>query len=173
MALTGQQGGLVNLRLRVSTWLRPADAAASGLPPTPEAGDERLQRRLPARKGGRVAMALQLGTENKRQVYWSSCCSRVDCGVGGYELYKFLTGPPPPDRPRWPPTLSLNLPGARPHAGDKFFRPAIRQRRASAEAHQRRHRSHAALDKLAQSEEVEYAGTGRNIFSAESAPVQD
>jgi Tfp pilus assembly protein PilO len=40
MALTGQQGGLVNLRLRVSTWLRPADAAASGLPPTPEAGDD-------------------------------------------------------------------------------------------------------------------------------------
>lgn len=33
MALTGQQGGMVNLRLRVSTWLRPADAAASGLPP--------------------------------------------------------------------------------------------------------------------------------------------
>jgi len=32
MALTGQQGGLVNLRLRVSTWLRPADADASGLP---------------------------------------------------------------------------------------------------------------------------------------------
>jgi type IV pilus assembly protein PilO len=36
MALTGQQGGLVNLRLRVSTWLRPGDAAASGLPPTPD-----------------------------------------------------------------------------------------------------------------------------------------
>jgi hypothetical protein len=39
MALTGQQGGLVNLRLRVSTWLRPADAAASGLPPTPQPGE--------------------------------------------------------------------------------------------------------------------------------------
>jgi Tfp pilus assembly protein PilO len=39
MSLTGQQGGLVNLRLRVSTWLRPADAAASGLPSTPQAGD--------------------------------------------------------------------------------------------------------------------------------------
>jgi hypothetical protein len=39
MALTGQQGGMVNVRLRVSTWLRPADAAASGLPPTPEAGE--------------------------------------------------------------------------------------------------------------------------------------
>jgi hypothetical protein len=39
MGLTGQQGGLVNLRLRVSTWLRPADAAASGLPATPEPGE--------------------------------------------------------------------------------------------------------------------------------------
>lgn len=32
MNLTGQQGGAVNLRLQVSTWLRPADAVASGLP---------------------------------------------------------------------------------------------------------------------------------------------
>ena len=32
MALTGQQGGAVSLRLQVSTWLRPSDAAASGLP---------------------------------------------------------------------------------------------------------------------------------------------
>jgi hypothetical protein len=31
MSLTGQQGGLVNLRLKVSTWLRPADVP-SGLP---------------------------------------------------------------------------------------------------------------------------------------------
>jgi type IV pilus assembly protein PilO len=37
MGLTGQQGGMVNLRLRVSTWLRPADAAASGLPAAGEA----------------------------------------------------------------------------------------------------------------------------------------
>ena len=34
MAFTGQQGGMVNLRLRVSTWLRPSDVP-SGLPPTP------------------------------------------------------------------------------------------------------------------------------------------
>ena len=40
MSLTGQQGGLVNLRLRASTWLRPADAVASGLPATPELGQE-------------------------------------------------------------------------------------------------------------------------------------
>ncbi len=37
MALTGQQGGQVNLRLRVSTWLRRADAEASGLSTTPHA----------------------------------------------------------------------------------------------------------------------------------------
>ena len=36
MALTGQQGGQVNLKLNVSTWLRRADAEASGLPPTPQ-----------------------------------------------------------------------------------------------------------------------------------------
>jgi type IV pilus assembly protein PilO len=34
MSLTGQQGGMVNLRLKVSTWLRAADAADSGLPKT-------------------------------------------------------------------------------------------------------------------------------------------
>ena len=39
LSLTGQQGGLVNLRLKVSTWLRPGDAAASGLPSTQQAGD--------------------------------------------------------------------------------------------------------------------------------------
>jgi Tfp pilus assembly protein PilO len=39
MGLTGQQGGQVNLRLRVSTWLRRADAEASGLPSTPLPGE--------------------------------------------------------------------------------------------------------------------------------------
>lgn len=32
MGLTGQQGGMVNLRLQLSTWLRKADADASGIP---------------------------------------------------------------------------------------------------------------------------------------------
>jgi type IV pilus assembly protein PilO len=31
MSLSGQQSGTVNLRLQFSTWLRPADAAASGI----------------------------------------------------------------------------------------------------------------------------------------------
>lgn len=56
MALTGQQGGLVNLRLRVSTWLRPADAAASGLAPTPKL-DENGQPSEPANVPGGASPA--------------------------------------------------------------------------------------------------------------------
>jgi Tfp pilus assembly protein PilO len=49
MALTGQQGGMVSLRLKLSTWLRPADAEASGLPPTPDENNpEPSHARLPA-----------------------------------------------------------------------------------------------------------------------------
>lgn len=40
MTLTGQQGGMVNLRLRLSTWLRAADAATTPLPPAIPAGKE-------------------------------------------------------------------------------------------------------------------------------------
>jgi type IV pilus assembly protein PilO len=45
MGLTGQQGGAVNLRLQLSTWLRPADAAASGIPPQQNnnAADQEVQ----------------------------------------------------------------------------------------------------------------------------------
>jgi type IV pilus assembly protein PilO len=52
MMLAGQEGGLVNLRLRVSTWLRPTDAAASGLPVTPMAGAVILRSAPSARGGG-------------------------------------------------------------------------------------------------------------------------
>jgi len=51
MSLTGQQGGLVNLRLRVSTWLRPADAAASGLPMAPAPGDQSPDASAPGKEG--------------------------------------------------------------------------------------------------------------------------
>jgi hypothetical protein len=40
MALTGQQSGTVNLRLQVSTWLRPADAAAIPLEGVTGAGTD-------------------------------------------------------------------------------------------------------------------------------------
>lgn len=49
MALTSQQGGIVNLRLRVSTWLRTADAAAARLPM--QAADRIARTDIPARGG--------------------------------------------------------------------------------------------------------------------------
>jgi type IV pilus assembly protein PilO len=51
MSFTGQQGGLVSLRMEVSTWLRPADAAASGLPTTPENPDELPATPAPEKEG--------------------------------------------------------------------------------------------------------------------------
>jgi Tfp pilus assembly protein PilO len=47
MGLTGQQGGTVNLRLLLSTWLRPADAAASGLPQQQENAKPATQEAQP------------------------------------------------------------------------------------------------------------------------------
>jgi Tfp pilus assembly protein PilO len=52
MSFTGQQGGLVGLRMQLSTWLRPGAAAASGLPPTPEPGDEAPAAPAPGDKEG-------------------------------------------------------------------------------------------------------------------------
>ncbi|HUH64138.1 MAG TPA: hypothetical protein VLZ50_14125 [Terracidiphilus sp.] len=51
MGLTGQQGGMVNLKLRVSTWLRPAAAAASGLPQTPQNPPANPPANAPGREG--------------------------------------------------------------------------------------------------------------------------
>lgn len=51
MVLTGQEGGLVSLRLRVSTWLRTADATASGLPATPKPGASVPQLSVSGREG--------------------------------------------------------------------------------------------------------------------------
>ena len=47
MQLAGQQGGQVNLRLRVSIWLRPADAAASGLPSTQKLDEQNASPSAP------------------------------------------------------------------------------------------------------------------------------
>lgn len=58
MNLTGQQGGVVNLRLQVSTWMRNAAAASSGLPqaqpgkvPAPAGGQSGTAGSRPAGEG--------------------------------------------------------------------------------------------------------------------------
>lgn len=50
MSLTGQQGGMVSLRLRVSTWLRPADVP-EGMPATPALSQPDASSTGPAKEG--------------------------------------------------------------------------------------------------------------------------
>lgn len=100
-------------------------------------------------------MAMRLGTENKRQVYLVIALFAVILVAGGVELYQTLSGP------STTPTQA-NIRGA--------------ANRTGAAAPEAQRISFASIDpvlhfdKLAQSEDVDYRGTGRNIFSAESAP---
>ena len=105
-------------------------------------------------------MALKLGTENKRQVYFLAALVAVIAVVGVWELSDSFGGSPAP------------VPLARPAA----MRTA-QAGRAAAPAPEALKLTDNSMDptlhmeKLALSEDVVYAGTGRNIFSADSAPV--
>src|SRR5208282_3778927 len=101
-------------------------------------------------------MALALGTENKRQVYLLIGLVVVIVGIGVYELIGMFSSTPAPST---------------------AARPAVVGRTNTASGPEAQKLSNAGIDpalhleKLALSEDVIYAGTGRNIFSAESAPV--
>ena len=110
-------------------------------------------------------MAIALGTENKRQVYLVVGLFVVIAVVGGYELYSSFWGSPTPapaSRPAQAGLANSRAPGTAAAAGAQDA-----QKLTNAGLDPSLH-----FDKLAQSEEVEYEGTGRNIFSAASAPVQ-
>jgi hypothetical protein len=115
-------------------------------------------------------MAIPLGTENKRQVYIVVGLFAVILIGGVYELYDYFSGPPTPSAP--PPVAAVRQPAA---AGASRPAAAGSQTAAGADAEKL---SNPGLDptvhfdKLAQSEDVEYLGTGRNIFSADSIPVK-
>jgi hypothetical protein len=115
-------------------------------------------------------MAIKLGTKKKSQVYLVVALFAVIVCIGGYEIKdNFFASAPAP------------APAAvRPVASQPAKAPASAQKTAatpsSAAAQEAQKLSNAGidpalhLDKLAQTESVEYLGTGRNIFSAESAP---
>jgi len=113
-------------------------------------------------------MAIPLGTENRRQVYLVIGLLAVIVGFGGYELYDLISAPGPTQSAARSQAASNARPAgaARPaQAGASVAGPAAQQL-ATTGLDPTLH-----LDKLAESEDVVYAGTGRNIFSAESAPV--
>lgn len=115
-------------------------------------------------------MALQLGTENKKQVYLVVALFIVILGAGGYELYTSFAGPSTPSVPQAARKATPVRATARP-AGQ----PASVTQSSSA-AQEAEKLTNAGIDPtlqfdlLAQSEDVSYEGTGRNIFSASSAP---
>ena len=109
-------------------------------------------------------MAIALGTENKRQVYLVVGLFVVIAVVGGYELYNSFWGSPTPapaPRPAQAALANSRAPGTAAAAGAQDA-----QKLTNAGLDPSLH-----FDKLDQSEQVEYAGTGRNIFSADSTPV--
>lgn len=114
-------------------------------------------------------MAIPLGIENKRQVYMVIGLLAVIAAFGGYELYDFFSAPAPVRQGASARSQAAGnaqtAAGARPApAGPAAGPAAVRLAKNGLDPT-------LHLDKLAESEDVVYTGTGRNIFSAESAPV--
>ena len=122
-------------------------------------------------------MALALGTENKRQVIIASVLGVILVICGFVVFHMFFGSPSPSDSGPVP-----AAPAAQNEPAQNQPAPAPAQQGAPSSS------SHAAgneaqrlsnagidpalhFDKLAQSEDVEYSGSGRNIFSAESIPI--
>ncbi len=112
-------------------------------------------------------MALALGTENKRQVILAIALISVVVLLAGWEIHNNFGSSSAPSAPapatpslQSPPASSSALSPTSPAAGNEA------QRLSNAGIDPSLH-----FDKLAQSEDVEYLGSGRNIFSAESVPI--
>ena len=101
-------------------------------------------------------MAMRLGAENKRQVYILIGLLVVVVVIVAWELFGGSGSSPAPVR----------IATAVPPATTGTTGGAEAQKLSNAGIDPALH-----LDKLAQTEEVVYSGTGRNIFSAESVPV--
>jgi hypothetical protein len=117
-------------------------------------------------------MAIKVGTENKRNVVIAIVlfCVLIYLGIS-----QLMSGPPTPvtvSGPARPTTLrqAPETPALREstagNAGGAAAGPAA-HKITSSDLDPALH-----LDKLAASESIEYSGSGRNIFSADSAPVQ-
>lgn len=114
---------------------------------------------------------MKIGSEDKRKVAILVALIAVIVPVAIWELHGFFAAPSVPVHPAAPvPAAVSTRTGASSAAS-----PAATNATPSAPEAQRL--SNAGIDpelhfdKLAQSEDVEYSGTGRNIFSADSAPV--
>jgi len=109
-------------------------------------------------------MAIALGLENKKQVYTVIALAAVIIVGGGYELYNSSSTPSTP------------VPAPTPVRPVTTARGTTTQRAGVAGPQAQRVSGGNIdptlhFDRLSQSEDIVYSGTGRNIFSAESVPV--
>jgi hypothetical protein len=119
-------------------------------------------------------MALALGTENKRQVIIASVLGIILVICGFVVFHMFFGSSSPSDSGPVPAAPALQNQPAPAQPGASSGAPSSSSHAAGNEAQRL---SNAGIDpalhfdKLAQSEDVEYSGSGRNIFSADSIPV--
>ena len=118
-------------------------------------------------------MAMHLGTENKRQVYILIALAVVIVCVSGYEIKDIFFSSAPTPAHTVPGASQPYGPQAAPASGH-----ATAANPATSSGPEAQKISNADIDpalhlaKLALSEQVEYMGTGRNIFSSQSAPAR-
>lgn len=107
-------------------------------------------------------MALQLGTENKKQVRMVIALFSLLAIVAVWRIYQMLAGPSAPSRPIPPPTAPQPLAQSKPApaaAGSEVEAPEAKKVNG-ASIDPTLH-----FDLLAQSEAIHYEGSGRNIFA--------
>jgi hypothetical protein len=106
---------------------------------------------------------MKTGTEDRRKVIILSVLLAIVLPVGIWELRGYFSGPS--EHAPNPARIQAANPAATtaPAANDPEGPAAEKINNIDPTLH---------LNKLAQSEEVDYHGTGRNIFSPESAPVR-
>jgi hypothetical protein len=130
-------------------------------------------------------MALKPGFENKRQLYLLLALGAIIVVAGGYEIYDNFFSSPTTARPV--PVATPNPVPANQDSSQNFPQPSTQTSAQPANASAANATGPAAekvgsisnagldptlhVDKLLLAEQVQYAGSGRNIFSAESAPI--
>jgi hypothetical protein len=108
-------------------------------------------------------MAIKVGTEEKKKVIAVVVLMTFAVGVA---IYEFAGGPstPPPAPVKAPVARQAPSAGARPVSGAAAGPEAKKLPGTGLDPS-------LHMEKLALSESIEYAGDGRNIFSADSAPM--